>query len=167
MFSTIKELLNEVLDKMQYLYIILTLFCLFIALFSIPDNIVNHPFVRFLFPNSILSGLNTELIIYSMSFYGFLWIIFFIMAGVSHYFPLLFLNSFPTLKIVLEVTASILMIALEYFFIYFKLRGISIEQVMVKVDTIDHPILFYAGVGMPFILLLLTIGNMIYTPDAD
>ncbi|MEB6085410.1 hypothetical protein MXF21_04785 [Enterococcus casseliflavus] len=167
MISTIKELFNEIFDKMQYLFIILPLFCLFIMVFSMPENISNHSLIKFIFPNNLVDSLNSELAIYIISFYGFLWIVFFVMAGLRHYFPLLFLNSIFELKRILEAIGSVLMIIIQYMYIYFKVKGISANLIMNKIETIDHPFLFYVGIGMTVMMLLITIMTMVYAPIKD
>lgn len=89
MISTIKELFNEIFDKMQYLFIILPLFCLFIMVFSMPENISNHSLIKFLFPNNLVDSLNSELAIYIISFYGFLWIVFFCYGRLKTLFSII------------------------------------------------------------------------------
>ncbi|WP_454071444.1 hypothetical protein [Enterococcus alishanensis] len=164
MILAIKEIINEILDKMQYIFVLLTAFCFFISIFSVPSNISNHQYVEFLFPDSLLSNSNINLILYFLSFHGFLWIIFCIMAAISHYFPLFCLNSIFLLKKILEFIGSILMIALEYGFIFAEIRGVSLESMVHMVEGMNHPFLIYIGLAIPVALLGLTIGSMIYVP---
>lgn len=136
-------------------------------IFSTPEKVSNHPFIEFIFPNNLLDGSNSELFIYFISFYGFLWLVFLVMASVGYYFPIFFLNSIFELKRILEAIGSISMFIIEYMYAYFKMKGISANLIMNKIETIDHPFLFYVGIGMPMILLLFTIMAMVYVPEND
>ncbi|MGL9728963.1 hypothetical protein [Enterococcus sp. DIV0756] len=167
MIVAIKELINEILDKMQYLLVVLTAFCFFVSIFSIPSNILNHQYIKFWFPNSLLSNSNIDLILYFLSFHGFLWFLFCIMVAINHYFPLFCLNLIFLLKRVLEVIGSILMIAVEYGFIFINVRGVSLEAMVYKIEGVAHPFLFYIGLAVPVALLTLTIGSMIYIPSQE
>lgn len=165
MISTIKELINQALNKMHHLFIILTFLCLFVTIFPMPESVSSHVIFQFIFPDTLLNNSNIELMLYGISFYGFLWLIFFAMMIIGHILPALFDNSIYDLKRILEKVAGLMVIGIEYGYVLMRMRKVSFESLISTLNETTHPILLILGFSIPMMLLTFMICEMIYVKE--
>lgn len=160
--SAIKDILDVVYGKRNYFLFALTLYCIYIGVFPFPESMIDHPLIDIVLPAQLITDTNMSLFVHVTSFYGFIWFLFFLMAALSTKFDSLFVNSISKVKYNLESTLIPFTLLIEYLFILFKLRGISLVDFIENRGLIEHPLMWSIGLYMPFLFIVAIIRISIF-----
>lgn len=165
MFQIIKDLVQDFFKKWRYIHIVLILFCIFITIFKVPEGVLNHNLIKILFPKEFMDDNNKNLVIFGISFFGFLTIIFLVTGVIYERSYNFFRGSFYILRRISEKISNVIVFLFEYLYIFIILNKISVENIMLFWGEVEYPSLFLIGLFLPLLSLGEEIYSFVYTSD--